>query len=171
MYVCCPRAVCMSIRPTYLMLFTTNQYIVYKLVALPAALTQCWWEKYARNCSSYLLSTQQSIMNERSFVDFEDVAVLGQSNHRSFPEVDQWVRDIALAFSHPDWSVCVLAQEAHGCVSEGWDLHCFEELPLGHRWVLLSNFLLKCKYNSSIFYLRLLLVNTLHGRDVAAYLL
>lgn len=60
-----------------------------------------------------------SFMNEREFVDFEDVAVLGQSNHRCSLEVDQSTSDIALAFSEVDWSVGVLAQEVHGCVSEG----------------------------------------------------
>lgn len=57
---------------------------------------------------TYLSQTVCSqIMNETSFVDFEDVAVLGQSNHRRSPEVDQWARDIALAISASDWSVAV----------------------------------------------------------------
>lgn len=72
------------------------------------------------------------------FVDFEDVAVLGQSNHRRFPEVGQWTLDISLAFSGPDWSNGFLAQEVHGCVSVGRDLSFIEELPWGHRWVPFS---------------------------------
>lgn len=102
-------------------------------------------------CAAYLFQSLHSVMNERSFVDFEDVAVLGQSNHRWSLEADQWASDIALAVSEPDWSIGVLAQEEHGCVSEGWVLNCFEELPWGHRWVLLRNFGLKYKINSSVF--------------------
>lgn len=57
-------------------------------------------------------------MNEPGFVDFEDVAVLGQSNQLSSPEVDQWNGDITFVCSTSDWSVVVFAQEVAGCVSE-----------------------------------------------------
>ena len=60
-------------------------------------------------------------MNERGFVDFEDVAVFGQSNHRWSLGVDQSASDIALAWPQPDWSVGLSAQEVLGCVSEGRD--------------------------------------------------
>lgn len=71
-------------------------------------------------------------MNERDFVDFEDVAVLGQSNQLWSPEANQSASDKALRFSQPDWSVGILAQEVYGCVSEGRIYSCNDELPSRH---------------------------------------
>lgn len=74
----------------------------------------------------------------KKFVDFEDVAVLVQSDPRMFPEVDQWTRDISPASSGPDWLNCLMAQEVHGCVSVRRDLSFAEELPPEDTGELLS---------------------------------
>lgn len=68
-------------------------------------------------------------LREASFVDFEDVAGLGQSNHRCSSEVDQSASDIALAFQAPDWSVGSCHRKCKGVFPGGGSLSASKNFP------------------------------------------
>lgn len=68
-------------------------------------------------------------LREATFVDFEDVAGLGQSNHRCSSEVDQSASDIALAFQAPDWSVGSCHRKCKGVFPGGGSLSASKNFP------------------------------------------
>lgn len=93
----------------------------------------CWlvapvtWRKHCCFCSAHWLLLLW--LREATFVDFEDVAGLGQSNHRCPSEVDQSASDIALAFQPPDWSVGSCHRKCKGVFPGGGSLSASKNFP------------------------------------------
>lgn len=83
-------------------------------------------------CSTYLSHTLAPLLwlREATVVDFEDVAGLGQSNHRCPSEVAQSASDIAPAFEQPDWSVGASHRKTKGVFPRGGFLNSFRRTSL-----------------------------------------